>query len=118
MKKKLAILVLLIMLLFILSSYLNAQEEDVTGFSVIGNKYIKLSEEARMLYVAGNNDMYIILLYTSSPERYRIFEVKTKDMTIEQVTKIFDRYLEKNPEILHEPASLSFLSAMAEIIDE
>ncbi len=118
MKKRVIILVLLIMLLLILGSYLNAQEEDVTGFFVSGNKYIKFSEEARMLYVVGNNDMYIIMLNFLSPERYKIFKEKTNDMTIEQITKIFDRYLEENPEMLHEPASLCFLSAMAEIIDE
>ena len=40
------------------------------------------------------------------------------DMTISQTVKIFDKYLEENPEELHMSAAVSFSYAIDEIIDK
>ena len=116
MKRKVISLALVGVLLLSLLGYLNTQAKDTTQVFVSGNKYIELSETWKELYVAGLYDMYLTALKAINSEKYKILEEKTDDMTLEKITKIFDRYLEERPEILHRAASACFINAMDEFI--
>jgi hypothetical protein len=81
-----------------------------------GNEYLKLSESAKLSYVAGLSDMagFLILRY-DIVKSTKIWNV-TKNMTIGQVVKILNKYLEEHPEELHLSVAFSYLNAIDEIV--
>jgi len=117
MKKKVIILVLLIMLLFGQVGYLNAQEENtgLLGFNT-GNKYLELPEHDRLIYVIGLIDMFWYMYSFAFPNIYEDIRARMKDMTGEQIKKIFDKYLEEHPEKLHFSAAQLFNLAMIDVV--
>jgi flagellar basal body-associated protein FliL len=80
-----------------------------------GNKYMKFSENEKLHYVAGLSDMTDILLKTLNPEKYQEFKEITKNVTLGQIVKIFDKFLEENPEELHHSTSSLFFAAIDEV---
>jgi len=50
------------------------------------------------------------------PEIYQKYVEATEDMSVSQLTKILNKYLEENPEILHSSVAGSFLNALNEIV--
>jgi len=59
--------------------------------------------------------IYTIFSYLN-PEVYKKYVEATEGMTVSQLTKILDKYLEENPEILHCAVANIFLDALNEII--
>ena len=57
-----------------------------------------------------------MLLNTYVPEKYQKYKEAIEDMTLVQLTKILDKYLEENPEKLHYTVGSSFMHALDEII--
>ena len=115
MKRKIIILVLVIMLLLSQGLYLNAQE-NVLCF-VSGNNYLEiLTEHDRLMYVAGLIDMLWYILSNSWPEAFKLHEARMENMSMEQIMKIFDKYLEAHPEELNYSAADGFYSAMVEFV--
>ena len=85
---------------------------------VSGNDYMEHSANDKMVFVAGLIDMANVLTKYYNPEKHiKMFEI-TENMTLSQLTKILDKYLEENPEELHGGAAVSFLYAIEEIIDK
>ncbi len=83
-----------------------------------GNEYLQLSVNDKFDFVAGLSDMNHVLVEYYDPERYlKMFEA-IKNMNLSQIVKIFDKYLEENPEELHMSAAVSFSCAIDEIIDK
>ena len=89
--------------------------EKVLGF-YDGNAYLKFSESTKRAYVAGLSDMTNTLIqYYELEKAKKIYEL-TKDMLLEQMVKILNRYLEEHPEELHNSVAVSFLNAIDEIV--
>lgn len=66
---------------------MNAQEGKTANF-LNGNRYLELTEEVRLVYVAGLLDMLYFIFYLEHPEVYKNVEAKTKDMSLGQVQKM------------------------------
>ena len=81
-----------------------------------GNKYMELSENDKLSYVTGLIDMAYALTECFQPEICQKMVEATKGMTLGQLVKILDKYLEENPEKLHNPTSVTFFRAIDEII--
>ena len=109
-------LILLIIFLPIMVSSLNAKEQEEVLNATNGNEYLKFQEYERVFYVRGLMDAVYAIFQAFNPEIYQKYEDKMKDMTVLQLTKILDKYLEENPEKLHYSAAVSFLYAIDEII--
>ncbi|GAI91623.1 unnamed protein product [marine sediment metagenome] len=81
-----------------------------------GHKYLTFSESTKLSYVAGLSDMANTLIQYYEPEKAeKIYKLK-KDMLLDQMVLILNRYLEEHPEALHNSAAVSFLNAFDEII--
>jgi len=63
-------------------------------------------------------DSIFALLKAYVPEKYQKYNEAMEDMTLVQLTKILDKYLEENPEKLHYAVGVSFLYALDEIVYE
>ena len=83
-----------------------------------GNRYLEFSEGAKISYVAGLSDMAKALTEHYEPEKYKKLCELTEDMTIGQLIKVLDRYLEEHPEELYVLVSVTFLHAIDEILFE
>lgn len=118
MKKKVVILVLLIMLLFSQVGDLNAQEQELEGLLgfINGNHYLEIPEGDRSGYIVGLVDMFWFMYNFTFPEIYKDVRAKMKNMTVEQIQKIFEKFLEEHPEGLHAGASSLFHEAMIELL--
>ena len=81
-----------------------------------GNMYLKFSKSEKIYYVAGMSDMQNALIEHYNPKKYKKIKELTKDMTLGQTILILDKYLEENPEELHNPVAISFLNAIDEIV--
>ena len=115
--KKLVILVLVIIIWFSQVSALNTQEEDdyTCLFYTNGNQYLGFSDSERLSYVRGMMDVILEFYCVFFPEKYKIYKKEFKDITLKQLTRIFDKYLEENPEYWHYGASDTFMRALEEI---
>jgi len=118
MKKRVIILVLLIMLILVMVSYMNAQELTGPLTATTGNDYMQFKEYEKYMYVRGMMDVCYALLHYYDSEFYQKYEEKLQYMTIIQINRIFDRYLEENPDEWHQSAAVCFLWALEEIIFE
>lgn len=120
--RKRIIMVLILLIIFLLTMMIDFVNARAIGQAVSftsGNDYIeKLSETEKWTYVKGLHDMYSRTLFVMNPEKYLIFEEKTEDMTLRQLTKILNKYLEKYPENLHYDAASCFIWALDEIMDK
>jgi hypothetical protein len=109
MKSKVIMLVLVIVLLL-----------SQVGYSlwniITGNQYLEQSETQKTIYFAGLFDMWSFMIYHNFSEYYQVVDEKTKDMTVPQIRRIFEKYLENNPERLHFSSASLFNSAMDELI--
>ena len=83
-----------------------------------GSRYLEFSEGAKISYVAGLSDMAKVLIEHYEPEKYKKLCELTQNMTIGQLVKILDKYLEENPKKLHFSAAVCFLYALDEIVYE
>ena len=81
-----------------------------------GSRYLEFSEGAKISYVAGLSDMAKALTEHYEPEKYKKLCELTENMTIGQLVKILDKYLEENPEKLHHAVGSSFMHAIDEIL--
>jgi hypothetical protein len=118
MKIKSIILVLVVVLLFSQGLCLNAQEQEEYLTWLDGNDYLEIPEEIRIIYVGGLVDMFWYITCYDQPEFYKNIEAKMKDMSLIQIRKIFDKYLEGHPEYLHQAAASSFNYAISELIPD
>jgi len=116
MKRKVILLGLVIVLLLSQGLCLNAQEQGVLT-CMNGNNYLEMTEEIRNIYV-GLVDMFWYITCYDQPEFYKNIEAKMKDMSLIQIRKIFDKYLEGHPEYLHQAAASSFNYAISELIPD
>lgn len=91
---------LLLALLLSQVGYLNAQEQELLGF-IFGNKYLTLSEDAKIYYVGGLIDMWYFMHYENIPAFYQDILAKMEGMTGLQIREIFEKFLEDHPESLH-----------------
>jgi len=60
--------------------------------------------------------MYSNILHHTNPEKYIKMDEKMKHITLDQLTSMFDKYLEENPEVWHYFAVDSFLSMLSDFI--
>jgi len=65
------------------------------------NKYLRLSENEQLFYVAGLIDMLFSITNLISPERFAEITSKTKGMTLGQFKSVFDKYLRDHPDKWH-----------------
>lgn len=96
-------LVLMTLLSFIPANLSKVEEQDqeyVASFNN-GNEYLEFEEYQKWFYVEGLMDAIYTIFSYLDPEKYQKYVEATKDMTVSQLTKILDKYLEENPEILH-----------------
>ena len=123
MNKKIILFLILLLLFSILLidySYLQekGKEEGVLAF-ITGNKYLEMSDSSvRMFYVYGLADMYSYFIFRYYPENYSDFIGKIGHMTVQQITAIFDKYVEEHPEEWHFPAANIFDNVMREILEK
>ena len=111
--KLLKILLIIVLLLMVVTS---VSANKILFAFVSGNEYIKYSVQSKIDYVEGLMDMTATLTQYYDPEEYlKILEV-TEKMTCGQIVKIFNKYLEENPEELHYAAAVCFLNAIYEIV--
>lgn len=111
-------LALMILVSFILANLSEAEEQDQEGVLCFfkANEYLEFPEEFRQSYVAGLMDSAYVCLWAFEYEKYQKYRELTRDMTVEQLWKIFDKYLEEHPEELHYSAGACFLNALDEIV--
>jgi len=83
-----------------------------------GNRYLALSENQKLSYVAGLIDMLFSLSQSLVPEGYNDISLKTEGMSIGQLTSIFNNFLEEHPEDWHFSAAYLFSFALTEIFYE
>ena len=111
-------LVLMILLSFISANLINAEEQDqgyIASFTK-GNEYLEFPQYEKKFYIRGMMDSIFMLLQAYVPEKYQKYKEAMEDMTLVQLTKILDKYLEENPEKLHHAVGSSFLHALDEIV--
>ena len=112
-KKTIIFLVLLIIFLLISVSFLNAQ--DSLRYFVDGHKYLDFSKYEKGCYVAGMIDTVCAILINIEPEAYHEIVEAFNGMTVSQIVKMLNKYLEENPEELHISAAISFLNVIREL---
>jgi len=117
-KKTILFLVLMLLFLALLTNGLYGEEKVEILCFITGNKYLDLDEAYKPFYVVGLVDMFLEQIYYSDPELYFIVTEDTRDMTVEQTKAIFDKYLEKHPEIWHYTAAGILEMAMMELVGE
>lgn len=61
-------------------------------------------------------DAIYTIFFHLDPEIYQKYVEATEGMTVSQLIKILDKYLEENPEILHCAVADIFLDALNEIV--
>jgi hypothetical protein len=101
----------------IVSSGLEKTDEVLKAY-YDGNRYLILSENKKLSYVAGLIDMYFSLTQALVPEGYADIVLKTEAMSLGQLTSIFNKFLEEHPEDWHFSAAYLFSSAMVEVFYE
>jgi len=113
-------LVLMILVSFIPANLSEAEEQDQEGVICFfkANEYLDMPEEVKIIYVTGLIDAVFICLEAFEKERYQEYREATKGMILEQLQKIFNKYLEKHPENLHYDAATCFIWALDEIMDK
>ena len=120
MKAKGIIIFLVLMLLFsfIPVNFSNAekQEQEYVVSFYNGNEYLNLEKIEKYYYIQGLLDAIYTIFSYLNPEVYQKYVEATEGMTVSQLTKILDKYLEENPEILHCAVANIFLDALNEII--
>ena len=111
-------LVLMVLVAFIPANLSKAEEQDQEGVLSFtsGNRYLEFQEYQKLFYVRGMIDTTYAILQTFKPEIYQKYEEVMEDMTVLQLQKILDKYLEENPEKLHYAVADSFLIALNEIV--
>lgn len=107
----------MILFSFIPADFLNAEEQDQEGVLsfTTGNDYLKFEEYQKWFYVRGMMDAIYAILKDFEPKMYERYEEVMGDMTVSQLAKILDKYLEENPEILHYIVADSFIWSLNEI---
>ena len=111
-------LVLMILVSFIPANLSKAEEQDqkhIASFNS-GNEYLELEKIEKYYYIQGLMDAIFAMFSYLNPEIYQKYVEAPEDMTVSQLTKILDKYLEENPEILHCAAADIFLDALNEIV--
>ena len=110
--RKRVIIILVLLIIFLITmmiGFINAKEKDtiVSGINYFynGNKYEELSENDKVIYIAGLFDMFSYFEYFEFPEKYQIFTESTDGMTMIQFRKILDKYFDENPDKLHYTAA-------------
>lgn len=93
-------------------------DKKETACFIIGNQYNQFTDIEKTLYAMGMIDSILILFYMVDPEKYQTIKAKVKDMTSQEVRKLLDNYLKKNPQEIHYCAARSFFYALDEIIPE
>ena len=121
MKAKGIVIFLVLMIIFSFISVNILSEEEQEGIQGVlsatsGNDYLKFQEYEKNIYVRGLMDALYAIFEAYEPETYQKYGEKMKDMTGDQITKIFDKYLDENPENLHWGAAVCFLYALSEIV--
>ena len=111
-------LVLIVLFSFIPVGFSKAEEQDqkyIASFNN-GNEYLKFEEYRKYFCVEGMIDAFYTIFFHLDPERYQKYVEATEDMTVSQLTKILDKYLAENPEILHCALADIFKDALNEIV--
>jgi len=78
---------------------------------VSGESYLALPEYDRQMYVAGLNDAYL-WSYAGGFERMRWIATCVDGRSARQLSAMFSKWLDDNPERWHEPAAKLFPFAM------
>jgi len=73
-----------------------------------GNDYLELSENERISYVTGLIDMMFYRAHSYNPIEYEDLIEVIQGMSALQIKKIFEKYLEENPEEVHNSAAELF----------
>jgi len=96
------------------------EQEKTDGLKAYydGNRYLELSENEKLSYVAGLIDMLFSLSQTLAPEGYNDITLKTEGMSLGQLTSIFNKFLEEHPEDWHFSAAHLFSFIMTEVFYE
>lgn len=115
MKSKAIILVLVIVMLLSQIICLNASTNDDSFFST-GNDYIDMPDVIKIPYTMGMVDVLFPLLNSLKPTIYQEFKERAKSMTLEQFVKIYDKFLDENPELLHYRTGITFFYAIFDAI--
>jgi len=111
-------LILMILISFFPADLSKAEEQHpgrVLSFAT-GNEYLEFEEYQKSFYVAGLMDATYSILKVLEPEIYQKYTEATEDMSVSQLTKILNKYLEENPEVLHCAVADIFLDALHEIV--
>jgi len=103
---------------FLVSSYSFGAEKDVIKYwnFYSGTKFLEIGPKIpavmglEWLYVAGLSDG-LNRMALNAPDYHWIIEC-TSGKDVNQLTENFKRWLNENPERLHEPASILFMDAM------
>lgn len=109
------LLKIFLVIALLLAVIVPASAEKVLGF-YDGNAYLKFSESAKLTYVACLSDMANTLIQHYEPKKAKKIYELTEDMTLGQMVKILNLYLEEHPEELHNAVAVSFLNAIDEIV--
>ncbi len=111
-------LVLMILISFVPSDISNAEEQDqkyIASFTK-GYEYLEFQQYEKIAYIRGMMDSIFALLQAYVPEKYQKHKEAMEGMTLAQLAKILDKYLEENPEKLHYAVGSTFLNALSEIV--
>lgn len=111
---KLLKIFLIITILLMVTNSVSAKKEIAVFNS--GNDYMQFPVELKLPFVGGLMDTAVTLTQYYDPEEYLKISEIIEDMTLGQIVKIFDKYLEENPEELHNAAAVSFFYAIYEIV--
>ena len=120
MKKK-TVLFLVLMLLFLMLLTNGLQGEEKTGTTpgfIVGENYLKMTEENKIYYVMGLMDMFWTSTWNYDREIFPDIEEATKRMTPEQISAILDKYLEEHPEEWHYNTANLLAHAIMDIVNE
>jgi len=111
-------LVLIILISFVPANLSKAEEQDqkyIASFNN-GNEYLEFEEYQKWFFVQGMMDAIYTIFFHLDPEIYQKYVEATGGMTVSQLIKILDKYLEENPEILHCAVADIFKDALNEIV--
>ncbi len=99
---------------FVLTPQAGAQSEPSAGASwqlLNGQAFLELAEYDREVYVTGVNDAYN-WSYVAGFERMKWLGPCVHGRQAQQLSAMFSKWLQKNPERWHEPAAKLFPFAM------
>jgi len=93
-----------------------SKREEIEGIAAYysANKYLSLSENEQLFYVAGLIDMLFSVTNLISPERFAEITSKTKGMTLGQFKSVFDKYLRDHPNQWHHASADLFALTITE----